>query len=533
MSGGPADLVLLSGRLWDGTDRGEEALAVREGLIIRTGANEQMAELVSGDTTVVDIGGRRVVPGLIDSHIHLVRAGLRWNEDVRWVGAGSLDDALARLSAAAETKEPGRWIAVMGGWHPHQFAESRPPSRSELDDACPSHPVFVQRNYIEAFLNTRAMEEMGYLDDGAPGWVERSASSGSQTGRVVGAAGLQALRARLPGQDFEDQVAGTSQMLRELNRLGLTGAIDTGGFGMTPESYLPYFELWRRGEKGFRARLLVGPSQPGKEPEQLADWMRFVAPGFGDNHLRYLGSGEVLLFGAHDMEGLAPKDISGQIEPLSSLSERLAARGWTIHLHAILDTSVGAVLDAWEPLGAAISDLRFTITHADQISSANLERLAYLGLGMTVQNGMAYRGGDSIATWGEGRVRAAVPLREALELGIPLGAGTDATVVSSYNPWRCIWWMVTGRSIDGSPARDDGQLLTRDEALRLYTSGSSWFSFEEATRGTLRPGSWADLAVLSEDPLTVPPDDLPGIESVLTVVAGRIAHQATAEGSET
>lgn len=528
MTADAADLVVLSGKLWSGRElKDQEAVAVGGGRILATGSNAEVRRLCSPQTRVIDAGGRRVMPGLIDSHIHMVRAGIRWSEDVRWEGVGSLRQGLAAITAAASDRDPRHWIAVLGGWNPHQFAESRSPSRRDLDEAAPEHPVFVQRNYIEAFLNTRALEETEWIGSDGPEWVELD-DTRRPTGRVFGSAALQALRQRLAVPDLEARVEGTRAMLRELNRLGLTGCIDAGGFGMTPDSYLPYRELWRRGERRFRARLLVGPSRPGGEAEELAHWMRLVEPGSEDGYLRYLGAGEVLLYAAHDMEGLDGRDISGVTNQLTELSRVLVDNRWPAHIHAILDRSVGSILDAWEQAGKAsdLAKLRYTITHADQVGSDNLTRIRDMGLGITIQNGMAYRGADSLSTWGEERVVRTPQLRTMMDMGIPMGAGTDATVVSSYNPWGCIWWMVSGRAIDASPPRAEDQRLTRDEALRLYTSGSAWFSFEEEVRGNLREGSHADLVILSNDPLTVPEDEIPTIEAELTIIGGEVVYSA-------
>jgi hypothetical protein len=523
----PADLILHSGKLWDGRAiEGGEAVAVAGGKILAAGGNHEVERHRSEHTRSIDVDGRRIMPGLIDSHIHMVRGGLRWNVDPRWHDLRSLSEGLEVIARAGEGRDPAEWIAVLGGWNPHQFTEKRAPTRHELDEASPEHPVFVQRNYIEAFLNTRALESMGWLGAEAPEWVEQDPELGEPTGRVGGVTALQALGPQLSPLSDEEQVEGTRGMLRELNRVGLTGAIDAGGFRMTPEAYRPITDLYRNGERGFRARLLVGASQPGDEAGELDRWMGLVSPGSGDELLRYLGAGEVILFHAHDVEGLDQRDITGERGRLTEISRKLIDAGWPLHIHAILDQSIGTILDAWQQLRRDddLAGLRFTITHADQAGEENLQRIRELGVGLTIQNGMAFRGHDSIASWGEERVRRSPPLRTMLDLGIPLGAGTDGTVVSSYNPWACIWWMVSGENRDGSPARVEEQRLTRDEALRLYTRGSAWFSFEEDSQGNLRVGSNADLVVLSADPLTVPEHAIPNIESVLTIVGGRIAH---------
>jgi predicted amidohydrolase YtcJ len=519
------DLVLVNGKVWDGRDLpGVDAVAIGGGRIVERGAGLQMAALAPG-AEVIDVGGRRIMPGLIDSHLHMVRAGLRWNDLVRWNEVGTLALALQLISNAAAERRAGSWIAVLGGWHPMQFDEERPPTRSELDHVAPDHPVYVQRGYTEGFLNTRALDAIDF-GDGAV--VHR------EQGRVAGQAAIAACNGRLEMPEFTAQVEGTRAMLAEFNRLGLTGAIDAGGFGMSPELYEAMFEVHRTGGLSLRTRLLIGPGRPGGEEDQLARWMEVAAPGSGDDRLGYLGAGEVFLFAAHDMEGLDGRDIRGQREPLSELFSRLTSSGWPVHVHAILDRSVGTVLDALaEAQRMGGEPLRSAVTHADQISAKNLRRLFDMGLGLTIQNGLAFRGADSVATWGEDRVAASPPLRDMLDLGIPLGAGTDGTVAASCNPWTCLAWLVTGRPLDGGPVRAEEHRLTRDEALSLYTSGSAWFSSEETTRGNLEPGSFADVIVLSADFLTVDERRLGGIEADLTIVGGRVVHGGDGLGRST
>jgi predicted amidohydrolase YtcJ len=508
--GGVADVILHSGKLWDGTHlAGRHAIAIRSGKILATGSNEQIAPLRSEETIVVDVGGHRVMPGLIDSHLHLARAGARWSIDPGWIGITGLEAGLDAIADRVRARPAGEWLTVAGGWTPNQLREKRPPTRDDLDRVAPDHPVFVQRNYIEAFVNSRALDVMGWSDHG--------------DGRVVGPMAIQQLRGRLALPSLDEQIEGTASLIDDLRRLGLTGCVDAGGFGMAPAAYAAIERLNSQG-LGFRVRLLVGAGSPGDETCQIREWIRLAGARIGDDFLRYLGIGEVLLLDAHDMEGLDERDISAQREALSRLSRDVAEAGLPVHIHAILDSSVSTVLGAWSDLGIDLAPLRFTITHADQIGEANLTQVRDMGLGLTIQNGMAFRGGDSIPTWGEESVRLAPPLRTILEMGIPMAAGTDGTVVSSPNPWTCIEWMVTGVAADGSPPRHESQLLTVDEAMRLYTAGSAWFSYEEESRGNLAPGSDGDVVVLSTDPLTAPGNRLGSIESVLTVVGGVVVH---------
>ncbi|MGH8928050.1 MAG: amidohydrolase, partial [Acidimicrobiia bacterium] len=440
--------------------------------------------------------------------------------DVRWEGLGSRDEALNRLTTAARRTPPGAWVVVLGGWHPGQFTKRWMPALTELDEAVPDHPVYIQRNYREAFLNSAGLNTVS---------LPSSGQGDAPSGRVIGMALLQTCLSHLDQPSPNQQIEGTRLMLAELARLGLTGVIDAAGFGMTPQMYEPIKGLWGRGELGLRVRLLLGPSQRGRELTDLRSWSEAADHGYGDGSLKYLGFGEVLLFGAHDGEGVEPVALHSQADQLKEISRMILQAGWPIHIHAILDSSVGMVLDAWSPLIAeGLASHRLTITHADQISSGNLRRVKDLGIGITVQHGMAFRGLDSLSTWGTSAVAAAPPLRDMVELGIPVGAGTDATVVSDYNPWRCLYWLVSGESVDGSPPRAEDQRLSREQALSLYTSGSAWFSSEEDQRGELKAGYLADLAVLSDDFFSVPDRLIPSITSDLTLVGGRVVHRSPA-----
>lgn len=503
------DSIFVNARVWDGSATSDEAIAVADGRIVATGTNREIHGLATESSRVVDVDDRRVIPGLIDSHLHLVRGGRTWDIEVRWDDCASLEEALDAISDRATELEPGAWVGVMGGWHPNQFLERRPPTRTDLDRAAPENPVFVQRAYAETFLNKKAAVEMGWDPD-----MGHTSSPGE----------MAALRSRLATTDVDMALSGTRNLFRELNRLGVTGAIDASGFGITASSYDAFMKLFAEGERGFRARLLLGAANPGAEMADIETWVDDVTLDFSDDFVRYLGAGEVLDYAAHDMEGLVPKDIVARREPLLAVSAYLAEAGWPVHLHSILDSSIDSLLDAWEAVDADLEALRWAICHADQIGARNLDRVRDLGIGITVQNGMSMRGLDCDPTWGADLVTQAPPVRSMINRDIRVAAGTDGLVACAYNPWRCIAWLVTGESVDGFPPRVETERLDRDEALRLYTSAGAWFSFEEDTRGSLREGAHADFAVLSDDPLAVSADSLANIESKLTVVAGEIVH---------
>lgn len=514
------DIVVTGGPVWTGT-RHVEAVGISGGRVVAAGNRTDVAEALSRGAEEVDVGGRRVIPGLIDSHVHVLRAGLTWNHLVRWDDITSLGDGLARIRAAASSQPPGSWVRVLGGWHPGRLAEGRGPTRSDLDEAGGDHPTYVQLLYEEGVLNTAGLERL--LAEGDLPGVDRH-EGGEPTGRVSGPVAFATVLALFEQPSPPDQAASTRALVNDLVSLGVTGATDPGGFGISPESYTTMFDLWRRHDLDMRVRLYLVPGTRGDELRDIRNWVRYVQPGFGDDMLRYVGMGEIVSFGCHDMEGVRPFEVSPEARAeLLEISDLLAAHGWPIHLHAILDSTIEAVLDAWEEVDRrhGLKGRRFSLAHAEPIGGRSLDRVRHLGVGIAVQNRLMYRSADSAALWGEDVTANAPPLGDILELGIPLGAGTDATVVSPHDPWLSLWWLVTGKSFDGAPPRSQRHRLSVEQALTAYTRGSAWFSFEEQTRGHLEAGAVADLAVLDTDPFAIDPDRLPQVRPELTLVGGR------------
>ena len=530
-----ADLVLRGGAISQGAGPGgaprlAAALAVRGGRIAAVGTDREVGALAGPRSVVVDLGGRTVVPGLHDSHLHLVRAGLTWTDEVTWYETPSLDRALAVLDARARQVPAGGWLRVVGGWHPGQFAEGRGPTSAELTRRFPDHPVYVQLLYEEAVLNAAGLRAAGVTREAADperGAFDRDPTTGEPTGTVRGVGAFLHCLGAMPMPSPADQVRGTAMLMATLNAWGVSGAIDAGGLGAPPEMYEPLFTLWREGAMTVRTRLFVGALTRGAERAELTAWLRHIRPGFGDGWLRHLGIGEIAVFGCHDLEGLAPFAVDdASRRDLLAVCHEVAARGWPLHLHAVLDDTVGAVLDAWEAVDheRPLAGLRWSLAHAEPISARNLDRVAALGCGIAVQDRMVYRAADSAAAWGADAVRSGPPLRAILDRGIPLAAGTDSTRVASPNPWVSLWWLVTGRTFDGGPQRVAEQCLTRCEALDAYTAGGAWMAFEEADRGRLEVGMLADLAVLDDDYFTVPDDHVRRLAADLTLVDGRAVH---------
>ena len=522
--------VLVNGHVWTGTDH-VEAIATSGDRILAVGDRPAVLEAAGSAAEIVDVEGRRVIPGLIDSHIHFLRAGLAWDDLVRWDDdVTTLEEGLSRISRAAERLGPGAWLRVLGGWHPGQFAEGRGPTRAELDAAAPQNPVYVQLLYEHALLNTSAVRIALGDTDPPGGSIERD-ENGEPTGLIRGAGAFAAVLRQVPEPTLASQRASTRSVMAEFNRAGLTSVVDPGGFGVTPESYGALFDTWRSGEMTVRARLYLVPSTRGNEVSEVKEWIRYVQPGFGDDFLRYLGMGEILTFGCHDLEGLSDFAVSEDARrDLLEIVRALAAGGWNVHMHSVLDDTTSAILDVWEQVDRerGLSG-RYSLGHIEPISRRNLERMKALGVGAGIQNRMMFRAADSAAVWGGDEViEHAPPLRDILDLGIPLGAGTDGTVVSPFDPWRSIWWLVAGASIDGAPPRLATHRLSVAEALTAYTAGSAWIAIDEDRTGSLQPGRLADIAVLDRDPFSIPTDELPLVGADLTIVGGASVHAGDA-----
>ena len=503
------------------------SLAVAHGRILGVGSSEEMLELAGPSTKIIDLDGRRVIPGLIDGHMHAVRAGANWDQELHWTDQTRLATALEGIREAAAIAPRGAWIRVIGGWHPSQFEERRCPTREELDEAGGSNPVYVQSLYEQAVLNTAGLRVTGLdvMGDNPPGGEIERTASGEATGVIRGMGAFSLCLAAFGTRSTAEQEISTAIMLRQLHGKGLTGIVDPGGFGMPPESYEALRELWRHGGLTMRLRLFASAVEAGKEFNQLNDWLLRGRGDFDNDMIRLIGIGEVVHYGCHDFDGL---DTSFSIsapdrDELLAISRRTAQCGWPMHIHAVLDSSIDTILDCWEVVNEEfpLRDLRFTVVHADAISSRNVARLAHLGAGVVVDDHLIFKAADSEEAWGVETIRRAPPLRDLREAGVAIAAGTDANRASSFNPWLALWWLVAGQSLDGVRRRSPDQLMTRQQALEAYTIGSARLSFDEGERGHLRVGALADFAVLSADYFEIAVEEIPSITSDLTVVGGR------------
>jgi len=527
--GQSADTLLVNGKILtaDAAFSIREAVAVRDGKIAATGTTAEMRRLAGAKTRVIDLQGRTVIPGLIDSHMHAIRAALSFATEVNWIGASSLSEALNRIRDAAHNMKPGSWLIVAGGWNVQQFKENRRPTQAELVEAAPNNPVYVQLGYGWAVLSPLAFKALNITSDAdlpAHGKLERDAG-GHLTGAVSGGQdAIIALFDRLPLPNFEQQVEGTKKFFRELNRLGLTGVGDPGGNNITPESYEAIFKVWRDGQLSIRVAYSLCGMTPGKEFEEYQSLLQLLPMGFGDDMLRFNGLGERVTWAMNNNN----KPTDEEKEKYYKIVKWAAQHGMSVTMHWANDASAGQLLGIFERVNqeVPISKLRWSIAHLNDASPATLRRMKALGVGWTVQDAMYFGGEQFREQRGADAARRAPPVVTAKEIGVTMGAGTDAHRVASYNPFTALQWFLDGKTVGGKALRGPEETPSRAEALRLYTQGSAWFSHDENKRGSLEAGKLADLAVLSKDYMTAPVDQIGGIESLLTMVGGKIVYAA-------
>jgi predicted amidohydrolase YtcJ len=537
-----ADLILTNGKIATMTKEGEfvQAVAVKDGKVLATGSNAKILKLKRDSTQVIDAGGRTVIPGLNDSHLHVIREGLNYNMELRWDGVTSLKRALEMLKEQAARTPDGEWVKVVGGWNEYQFEEKRLPTLEEINAAVPDKPVFILYLYGLGFLNKKGIETLGYDRNTKykDGEVELGAD-GRPTGRLIAkpnALILYSTLAKTNKLNREDQVNSTLHFYRELNRLGVTSAIDAGGgFQNYPDDYGVSLQLAREGKLTVRTSYYLFAQRPGKELEDFQRWLGMTHPKKND-HMFYPngfsaeGGGENLVASAADFENFLeprpdlPEAMEGELEGVVSL---LVKNRWPFRLHATYGESIDRDLSVIEKVNAKtpLNGLRFIIDHGETITDAQLARIKKLGGGVAVQDRMHFQGEAYWKRYGE-QTRQMPPIRKMLDLKLPVGLGTDGTRVSSYNPWPSVYWAVTGKTAGGMQIWQGRDVLSRYEALKLITTGSAWMSGEEKLKGTIKRGQYADFVVLPEDVFTVDAERVKRLESVLTVVNGKVVYGA-------
>jgi len=516
------DTVLINGKILtvDDRDSVREALAIQGGKILAVGTTADIRKSAGPRTRVIDLQGRTVIPGLIDSHLHAIRAGLTFGTEVNWVGVPSLAEALDRIRQQAASAKPGTWIVVGGGWSMNQFRERRRPTQAELEAAAPNNPVYVQMNYAWVAMSRSGFKLLNISSDAdlPQGARLEKDAGGNLTGAITGnQPGIVALFDKLPRPTFEQQVDGTRRFFRELNRLGLTGVGDPGGNNLPPSEYQALFKVWRDHQMTVRVTYSLNGQTAGSEIEEFQSLTRLLPAAFGDDMLRFSGPGERVTWAMNNNDNPSDADKANYYQ----IAKWAAERGMSLTMHWNNNASVDHLLTLFERLNreVPIRNLRWSIAHLNDASPQSLQRMKALGMGWTVQD-MLY--------FSEDASRTLPPVMTAKKLGVPVGAGTDAHRIASYNPFTSLQWLLDGKTAAGVALRRVDDTPTRNDALRFYTIGSAWFSHDEDKRGSLEVGKLADLAVLSKEYLSVPTDQIGSIESVLTMVGGKVVYAAGA-----
>lgn len=537
MKASTPELILTNGRITtlDRSNPEAEAVAVADGCFVAVGTNAEVLALAAPETPVIDLKHRRVIPGLIDSHMHIIRGGLNYNMELRWDGVPSLSEAMAMLKTQAARTPAPQWVRVVGGFSEQQFAERRLPTLDELNAAAPDTPVFILHLYDRALLNGAALRAVGYTKDtpNPPGGEIVRDALGNPTGLLLARPNAMILYATLskgPKLPEEYQKNSSRHFMREVNRLGVTSVIDAGGgFQNYPEDYRIIEALHAEGQLTVRLAYNLFTQKPKEELADFHSWADQVRPGQGDALYRHNGAGEMLVYSATDFEDFRverPDMPPNMEEDLEGVIRLLAEKRWPWRLHATYDETISRALDVYERVNKDIpfDGLHWFFDHAETISERSIDRVAALGGGIAVQHRMMYQGEYFVERYGARKVEDSPPVRRMLDMGVKVGAGTDATRVASYNPWVSLSWLVTGRTLGGMSLYPRRNLLDRETALRLWTEANTWFSNEEGKKGQIKLGQYADMAVLSDDYFGVPEDEIQGITSMLTVLGGKVVH---------
>ena len=535
-----ADTLIVNGRIatLDPKNPNAEAIAIRGERIVEVGNPGELEKYRGPNTRVIDAGRRIVIPGLNDAHTHFIRGGLTYTNEVRWDGVPSLAEGMRRVREQAKRTPPPHWVQVIGGWTWAQFAEKRHPTLDEINAATGDTPCMIMHLYDRAWLNRSAVRVLGWEKEVPKlfgGFVERDAT-GRPTGLVMSTTSLASLVSvwlRVPRLSQEEQVISTRYFMREHNRLGVTSVIDAGGGGQNfPENYAAIAKLAADRRLTLRIGYQLFAQTPGKELENYQVWSKLVSIGQGDDYYRMVGAGEYLLYAAGDPANFAKdwvKPPAGVMEPqFAAVVKHLAALGWPFRQHATFDSTAARQLDVLEQVNREVplKKLRWGLDHCETLTPKSLERLAALGGSVSIQNRMSLDGEAFVAKYGVAAAEDAPPIARIREMGIPLACGTDANRATSYNPWIGVHWLLTGKTLGGSKLQSEKNLLDRTEALRLFTAGGAWISSEETKKGTLEAGKLADLVVLSGDYFSMPVDEVKDLESVLTMVGGKVVYAA-------
>ncbi len=527
------DLILSNGKIITVDERFTiaQAVAIKGDRIVAVGTNQEMAQLAGTNTRRIDLMGRSVTPGLIDNHMHLLRAATTWLRELRFDGVESRKQAIEMLRARAKAVGPGEWVYNIGGWAHQQFADDpRPFTREELDQIAPDNPVSLQESYYQVFLNSRALQTLG-IEANKPdppefvkGSIKRDAA-GKPTGVIQGdIPATRPVAAKLPKVAPEQLEASSRALVQDMNRAGLTSV----GVPGCNADVLEIFQKWKaEGRLNIRIFCIEGfapgsPEQVDRALEQIPQMKLFQ----GDSYIDNIFFGESVYGPLHDpMFAIKSDPKPDQLEQWRRMAMEIAKAGLPLHVHAELHDTIDAFLDQIEAINKEhpIKNLRWTLAHVNQINAAQLERMKKLGMYAAVHPWAVINGGIMHDEFGDGAYDMP-PLATIQNSGIQWGLGTDGTAANQTLPFTTLYFAVTGKMAGG--AKVIRQTIGREDALIAHTRKNAYLVFQEDNLGSIQPGKLADLVVLDRDYLTIPADQIRNIKPVMTMVGGRIVYDA-------
>lgn len=525
----PADVILVNGKIVTVDDRFAiaQAVAIKGQRFAAVGKNTDIRKLAGKETKVIDLKGRTVIPGLIDNHAHWIRAAE--HDELRFDGVTSRKQALKMLAGRVGAARPGEWIVTLGGWSEEQFNDDpRGFPMAELDRIAPDNPVVIQAVYRHSYLNTAALKA-AKIDESTPdprgGKIEKDAN-GKLTGVIRGAGGVAFVAAKIPHFDKEAWLANTRKLVATLNSMGITAWLDAGGRGMGDKHYEPFKYLADHGELNIRAfwTTIRQPGTPEQVDKVLAE-IPTLKPFQGSDYFENVGFGESVYGPATSR--LLSKEFDPKPENMKEVhrvAQALADRGLFLNAHAELTAAIDGFLNVFEDINKTkpIKGLRWTFSHLDQVDEHQLERMKRLDMYAEIHSRPLIQGALMHKVHGD-RAWDMPPFRRVQDSGIHWGLGSDATAVTTSNPFYTLWFAVTGKMIGGKKV--NRQTITREEALIAHTRNNSYFLFQESNIGSIQEGKYADLLVLDRDYLKVPADQIKDIRPLVTMVGGKIVYQ--------
>ncbi|TLX23599.1 amidohydrolase [Chryseobacterium indologenes] len=542
MNAQKADLIVTNGKITTMDDKNPEvqAVAIKDHKIFRTGTNAQILKLKGSSTKLIDAKGNRVIPGLFDSHLHVIRGGRFYNTELRWDGVKTLKRALEMLKEQAQRTPKGQWVRVIGGWNEYQFEEKRLPTLAEINEATGEVPTFVMYLYGKAWLNKAGLKELninGDTPNPSQGLIEKD-SNGDPTGLLVAEPNafiLYSTLAKLPELSEAEKENSTLQYMTELNRLGVTAVMDAGGgFQNFPDDYGTTDALNKQGKITVRLPYYLFAQKKGSELSDYTKWTGMVDIDDhghnGHNEIDYHvnGGGENLVSDGADFENfLFPRpELPATMEKnMKDVVSLLVKKRWPFRIHATYNESITRFLNVIEEVNreTPLNGLVWFIDHAETVSEENMKRIKTMGGGIAVQHRMAYQGESFIHRYGKKAALASPPVKKMLEMGIPVGLGTDGTRVASYNPWVALYWVTSGKTLGGTQVMAKENALDRKTALSLSTFGG-YELIKDYEKGKIKEGYFADLTILDRDYFSVNEEEIKDITSKLTIVDGKVVY---------